>query len=314
MAGVQVVQRQGDRGALSIIALGDQPSAGRSATPRDDLLGDSLPEACPVNRLVCPHLGDVSTILRRFRTRLATAREEDRPPSGVATAGAGRITVEHSPCPSTRESQGDRWRARSPPAILWFMMVLLAVAAVLSGSGNPWRVRCPSMPLEAPVPQRVQQEVRGFFPWVPIKDAGAIRSGPVWLFALSNRTTIARDGDSTDPGGRYLHRALVAASPAYPRQITIRGRRLGAAGPRTRLAFTTGASTCGVSTSDVSCRSTLLPETPTLTIPAGHRWRIVRTEIAIGRTGCFTLTATGAGLHTALPLAVPGPDWGTAGW
>ena len=192
------------------------------------------------------------------------------------------------------------------------MIVLVALAAVVGS--NPWNLRCASMPLEAPVPQSVQQEVRAFFPWVPIRSASAIRSGPIWLFALSNRTAISRDGDSTDSSGRYLHRALVAVSPSYPRQITIRGRRLGASGPRTRLAFTAGASTCGVSTSRVSCSSALLRETPTVTVPAGHGWRLVRTEIAIGRTGCFTLNATGSGLRTSLPLAVPGPDWGTSGW
>jgi hypothetical protein len=40
----------------------------------------------------------------------------------------------------------------------------------------------------------------------------------------------------------------------------------------------------------------------------------VRTELRIGRTGCFALHASGPELDETIPLAVPGPDYGTAGW
>ena len=41
--------------------------------------------------------------------------------------------------------------------------------------------------------------------------------------------------------------------------------------------------------------------------------RIVETELRVGRTGCFRVTATGTGLKGQIPLSVPGPDWGTTG-
>lgn len=191
-------------------------------------------------------------------------------------------------------------------------MALLALLMVLGG--NPWNLRCLSMPKEAPAPSAVRAEVRASFPWVPLQDAGAIRVGPVWLFALSSDTSISRDGDGTDGQGRYLHRALVAVSPSYRGSLTIRGSRLGKPAVRAQLAFTRGTSRCRITDRPTWCASAPLNETPTLRIRAGGGWRLVRTEIAIGRTGCFNLRATGADLTAFLPLAVPGPDWGTPGW
>ena len=43
-------------------------------------------------------------------------------------------------------------------------------------------------------------------------------------------------------------------------------------------------------------------------------WRIVETELRIGRTGCFAISASGNQLHGVIPLSVPGPDYGTTGW
>lgn len=151
------------------------------------------------------------------------------------------------------------------------------------------------------------------FPWVPLKDDGAIHVGPVWLFALSSHTDISRDGDGFDSHGRYLHRSLVAVGPDYIGRLTIDGRRLGEPGRRTRLRFTNGTTRCYIY-APTWCAPQAPKETVAVTVPAGKGWRVVRTEIAIGRTGCFRLRATGAGLSTSLPLAVPGPDRGTPGW
>lgn len=191
-------------------------------------------------------------------------------------------------------------------------MALLALLLALGA--NPWNLRCPSMPREAPAPSAVRAAVHAAFPWVPLRNAGAIRVRPVWLFALSSDTNLSRDGDGTDGHDRYLHRALVAVSPSYRGSLTIRGNRLGKPVARSQLAFTHGTSHCRITYLPTWCASTPLYETPTLRIPPGEGWRLARTEIAIGRTGCFTLRATGAGLNVLLPLAVPGPDWGTPGW
>jgi hypothetical protein len=40
----------------------------------------------------------------------------------------------------------------------------------------------------------------------------------------------------------------------------------------------------------------------------------VHTELRIGRTGCFRITVSGPRLHQSIPIAVPGPDYGTPGW
>lgn len=190
-------------------------------------------------------------------------------------------------------------------------MALFPLLLVLLG--NPWNLRCPQMPAEAPVPVALQGQVHRSFPWVPLEDAGAIRIGPVWVFALSSHTKISRDGDRSDPAGRYLHRSLVAVGPTYPGQVTIRGGRLGTPGPRTQLRFTRGTTRCQMF-GPTWCARRPPNEKATVTVPAGKGWRLARTEVAIGRSGCFRLRATGVGLSTSLPLAVPGPDWGTPGW
>jgi hypothetical protein len=211
---------------------------------------------------------------------------------------------------------GQRWPRR-------LLAVAIAVAA-LAGAGvgiaagfgafsGSWNTRCREMPAEAPVPAALRAQVHRSFPWVPLKDAGAIHVGPVWLFALSSHTKISRDGDGSDAQRRYLHRTLVAVGPNYTRRVTISGSRLGTQGPRTKLRFTQGTKRCTIF-GPTWCARSPLHEAPNLTVAAGTGWRAVRTEIAIGRTGCFALRARGPGLNTSLPLAVPGPDWGTPGW
>jgi hypothetical protein len=191
-------------------------------------------------------------------------------------------------------------------------MALLALLLALGSS--PWDLHCPAMPPEQPLPAAVQPAARAFWPWDKRDAVLAIRSGPVWLLAFSSRTNVSRDGDGTDGQGDYLHRALVAVAPSYPRAVTLTGRRLGKAVVRGQLGFELGAPTCTVSNPVVSCGTPSLRWTGALHVPAGTRWRLVRTMLRIGRTGCFSIEAAGAGLHASLPLSVPGPDWGTSGW
>jgi hypothetical protein len=191
-------------------------------------------------------------------------------------------------------------------------MALLALLLALGG--NPWNLRCPAMPAEQPVPAAVRPAARAFWPWGRRDAVLGIHAGPVWLLAFSSRTQVSRDGDGTDGQGYYLHRALVAVAPSHPGAVTLTGRRLGPAVPRGRLGFERGAPGCGVSGRFVSCGTPSFRWTPSLRVPAGARWRVVRTMLRIGRTGCFRLTAAGQSLDVSLPLAVPGPDWGTSGW
>jgi hypothetical protein len=170
------------------------------------------------------------------------------------------------------------------------------------------------MPAEKRLPAPLRAAALRFFPWVRPAPKG-LRTGPVYLVALSNKTAISRDGDATVSAAYYLHRALIAVVPDYHGAVVVRGRRLGAAGPRTSLGFSTdGASRCTVKPPDVACLPRQLRYAAALPIAARSGWRIVPTEIRIGRTGCFRLTVTGAQLRVGLPLAIPGPDYGTAGW
>jgi hypothetical protein len=165
------------------------------------------------------------------------------------------------------------------------------------------------MPLEQPLPSVLERAARAFSPWIG-KHEGGLRAGPVYLVAGSYRTAISRDGDPDDGNGNYLHRALIAVAPSYPGDVQIGGRRLGPPGPRTTLGFSTdGASGCTVRANDVLCDHRLFRFARSLAIAGRAGWRIVRTELRIGRTGCFELSATGNGLHVASPLSVPGPDW-----
>jgi hypothetical protein len=191
-------------------------------------------------------------------------------------------------------------------------MALLALLLALGGS--PWDLRCPSMPAERLLPAAVQPAARAFVPWAGPGGQRALHAGPVWLLALSSRTAVSRDGDGTDGQGYYLHRALVAVAPSYRRAVTLTGARLGRPVVRGRLGFERGAPRCTVSGAVVSCGTPSFRWTAALHVPAGARWRLVRTMLRIGRTGCFRLTAVGPGLNVTLPLAVPGPDWGTPGW
>jgi hypothetical protein len=194
----------------------------------------------------------------------------------------------------------------------------LAAAGLLSGSqalaANPWQLHCHAMPAEQRTPQPLRTAALSFFPWVR-PAATALRSGPVYLVALSSNTRISRDGDSLDESGYYLHRALIAVAPSYPDALTISGHRLGPTGRRTTLQFSTsGATRCTVKSPVVSCGSRPLRFADRLPIAAGKGWRIAKTEIRIGRTGCFAISASGLGLVGRIPLAVPGPDYGTPGW
>jgi hypothetical protein len=196
---------------------------------------------------------------------------------------------------------------------VWLVSLFLLGGSGAS-AGNPWQLRCPSMPAEQPLPGAVRTAALRLFPWVRPAAKG-LRSGPVYLVALSSKTAISRDGDETDGAGYYLHRALVAIAPSYSAGVTITGRRLGHQARRTTLGFSTdGTTSCTVNPPVVSCGSRPLRFAAVLRIASRIGWRIVPTELRIGRTGCFRITATGHGLRETIPLAVPGPDYGTPGW
>jgi hypothetical protein len=199
--------------------------------------------------------------------------------------------------------------------VLPIALFLALTAPSTAASGGPWDLRCPSMPLEQPVSQPVRQAALAFWPWAGKGAKLGLRAGPIYLLAASSRTAISRDGDERDTSNEFLHRALVAVAPSYPGKVVITGRRLGRPGPRTGIGFSTdGASRCSVRGNDVLCDYRLRRFARSLAIAGRAGWRIVRTELRIGRTGCFEVTATGNGLHVAIPLSVPGPDWGTSGW
>jgi hypothetical protein len=195
-------------------------------------------------------------------------------------------------------------------------LLLLAFlrGGLASAARNPWDLRCASMPAEDAAPAPVRRAALRFFPWVR-PAAKALRAGPVYLVALSSRTAISRDGDELDGSGYYLHRALIAVAPSYRGRVEVRGRRLGRSTRRAALGFSTdGATACSVRARDVSCRSRPLRFSRALVIRPRAGWRILETELRIGRTGCFAVTVAEPGLHGVIPLAVPGPDYGTPGW
>ena len=199
-------------------------------------------------------------------------------------------------------------------AVLALFASLLLLGGSAAAGGNSWNLQCASMPTEEPAPVRLQTAALRFFPWMR-PAAKALRSGPVYLVALSSTTAISRDGDSTDSAGYYLHRALIAVAPSYQAQLNLTGQRLGNSTRRATLGFSTnGATACAVNPPDVSCGSRALRFARTLTIKPRTGWRIVQTELRIGRTGCFAITASGHDLHAVIPLSVPGPDYGTTGW
>jgi hypothetical protein len=162
------------------------------------------------------------------------------------------------------------------------------------------------MPREQVLPAPLAHAERAFAPWGVAVPRG-LAAGPVYLVAGSYRTSISRDGDFTDSDGDYLHRVLVAVAPSFTGPIAITGRGLGG-GSGSTLGFSTdGAIQCAVRRLGVSCRPRPLSFATRLEVPRGTGWRIVRTELRIGRTGCFQLTASGRGLGETIPLAVPGP-------
>ena len=170
------------------------------------------------------------------------------------------------------------------------------------------------MPVERTAPEPVQDAALRFFPWIR-PAARALEAGPVYLVALSSKTAMSRDGDAMDSSGYYLHRALIAVAPRYHAQVVVTGKRIGAVTRRASLGFSTsGATACTVNPPDVSCGSRPLHFASALTIAPRPGWRIVQTELRIGRTGCFAITASGHALRGVIPLAVPGPDYGTPGW
>ena len=199
-------------------------------------------------------------------------------------------------------------------AVAGSVAVLLAAGGPASAGHDPWTLECASMPLEHPAPAPLRAAALRFFPWVD-PAAKALQSGPVYLVALSTRSAISRDGDPQDGSAYYLHRALIAVAPSYRGPVTVAGHRLGKSRDRAELDFSTdGATACSVHLADVSCGSRPLHFASALTIAPHAGWRIVKTELRIGRTGCFTINVVAEGLHLAVPLAVPGPDYGTAGW
>jgi hypothetical protein len=200
------------------------------------------------------------------------------------------------------------------PGVAGSFASLLLISGSTAAGGNPWNLHCASMPAERTAPATLQTAALRFFPWIR-PAAKALHSGPVYLVALSSKTAISRDGDSTDSSAYYLHRALIAVAPSYQARVTVTGHRLGKSSRRAALGFSTnGATSCTVNPPDVSCGSRPLRIARTLTIKPRSGWRIVRTELRIGRTGCFAINVSGGGLHAVIPLAVPGPDYGTNGW
>jgi hypothetical protein len=160
------------------------------------------------------------------------------------------------------------------------------------------------MPLEQAVPAPLARADRAFTPW-GVRVVRGLAAGPVYLVAGSYRSAISRDGDFTDSSGAYLHRALFAVAPSFTGRVTISGRPLGTGAA---LRFSTdGAIRCSVEKNGVTCLPRPLRFASRLRVPAGRGWRIVRTELRIGQTGCFRLAVSGAGLHETIPLAVPGP-------
>src|SRR6266567_5271603 len=138
-------------------------------------------------------------------------------------------------------------------AVASFASLLLISGA--AAAGNPWNLHCSSMPAERPAPAPLQTAALRFFPWMR-PAAKALHSGPVYLVALSSRTAISRDGDSTDSSAYYLHRALIAVAPSYRARLNLTGHRLGNSTRRAALDFSSnGATACTVNPPDVSCGS-----------------------------------------------------------
>ena len=199
------------------------------------------------------------------------------------------------------------------------MRLLLVAGCLLALTGsaaasNPWSLHCASSPAEQSAPKPLAAAARQFFPWVATPSAGALHDGPVYLVALSSRTSISRDGDHRDSQNYYSHRALIAVAPSYRGAVTIAGRRLGRRAPRIVLGFSTnGANHCTLANPVVNCGDRTLRYASRLEIPGHGGWRMSK-PTPNRQAGCFRITPTGSGLNARIPLSVPGPDWGTTGW
>src|SRR5205085_7986988 len=88
--------------------------------------------------------------------------------------------------------------------------VAVALLAASAAACKPSQLRYRSEPREQRVPPAVRPAAHAFFPWARRSGENALRAGPVYLLALSSRSSISRDGDESDGAGHDLHRALVA--------------------------------------------------------------------------------------------------------
>ena len=79
--------------------------------------------------------------------------------------------------------------------LLTLLLLATPTAAGGASAGNPWQLRCPSMPEEQAAPTPLQAVALRFFPWIR-PAAKALQAGPIYLVALSSDTAIARDGDA----------------------------------------------------------------------------------------------------------------------
>src|SRR3984885_14249024 len=164
-------------------------------------------------------------------------------------------------------------------AVAAVLLVLWCSSAAAARPGD----HCASMPAEQKAPEPLRSAALRFFPWVR-PAASSLHSGPVYLVALSSKTAISRDGDPLDSSGYYLHRALIAVAPSYRARVVVTGKRLGKSALRAKLGFSTsGATTCTVNPPDVSCGRRPLHFAFALAIATCPGWRIVQTELRIGR-------------------------------
>ena len=161
------------------------------------------------------------------------------------------------------------------------------------------------MPLEQALPAPLARGREGIRAVGRCAFPRGLSAGPVYLVAGSYRTAISRDGDFTDSSGAYLHRALVAVAPSFTGPVTITGGPLKAGAA---LGFSTdGAIHCSVEKLGVTCVPRPLRFARRLTVRRRQRLAHRPHRATVPETGCFRLTASGAGLHETIPLAVPGP-------
>ena len=189
---------------------------------------------------------------------------------------------------------------------------LLFVGASPSAGGNPWNLHCASMPAERPAPAPLRAAALRFFPWVRPAAKALHSARSIWSHCRPGPRSHATATQPTAPATTCTERW----SRSHPAS-----QRSDSHGPQARQEHASRRARLldqrrdGLHRQppDVSCGSRPLRFARALTI-GPHGWRIVQTELRIGRTGCFTVTASGRGLHAVIPLSVPGPDYGTTGW